>query len=650
MRGILRKLFIAMPLLAFSMVAWAQGERDMATTLFSIDGKPVTVGEFVGLYKKNHQGDTDGFTKEKIEGYLGLFINFKLKVMEAESKKMDLAPGFAKELETYKEELRKPYVAGPGLLDKLVKEAYERLQWEVKASHILLAVKPDATPSDTLAAYNKIMDIRARAANGEPFDKLARDFSEDPSAKSNGGELGYFSALQMVFPFEEAAYSVKVGEVSRPVRTRFGYHIIKVEDKRPSRGEVEVSHILVKGTGEEARKTIDEVYGKLQQHADWNEMCRTYSQDPGTKDNGGRLRPFGPGALASAPKFEEVAFSLGMPGDISKPFQTAFGWHIIRLERKIPLPPFSEMEASLKRRVARDERMDISKLAMVAKRKKELHYEESRGTRERILALADSSLVRGNWEYKLEGDGKSQVLFTLDGQPFTLGAFVGFVRENQAPTSVTPAVYIKQLYDQFVEGSLSKMEDLKLQESNAEYRALVKEYREGILLFNIMEKEVWNKASEDTVGQREYYNEHVGSYAAGLRVEARVFSSDKKAVIDSAMARAMVGDTLTATNLEQFKSVTGFRAFEKGDHPAIDKINWAVGLHQVEADGMYYLVEVKSLVPPGNKRFEEARASVVSDYQDKLEKDWVAQLKHKYKVKVNPKGKRKAMMILTSKQ
>jgi len=266
------------------------------------------------------------------------------------------------------------------------------------------------------------------------------------------------------------------------------------------------------------------------------------------------------------------------------------------------------------------------------------------------LALADSSLVRGNWEYKLEGDGKSQVLFTLDSQPFTLGAFVGFVRENQAPTSVTPAVYIKQLYDQFVEGSLSKMEDLKLQESNAEYRALVKEYKEGILLFNIMEKEVWNKASEDTVGQREYYNEHVGSYAAGLRVEARVFSSDKKAVIDSAMARAMAGDTLTATNLEQFKSVTGFRAFEKGDHPAIDKINWAVGLHQVEADGMYYLVEVKSLVPPGNKRFEEARASVVSDYQDKLEKDWVAQLKHKYKVKVNPKGKRKAMMILTSKQ
>ncbi|MEQ9412957.1 MAG: peptidylprolyl isomerase, partial [Cyclobacteriaceae bacterium] len=394
------KLLTVVFVMLFASLANGQkNEKDLL--LFSINDKVVNVNEFVYLYNKNHQGKSGEFTKEKIEEYLELFINFKLKVAEAESRGMDLKPEFKEELNTYKEELRKPFVAETDVLDKLAKEAYNRLGWEVKASHILFNVQQDASPSDTLAVYNKAKAIRERAIGGESFEKLAREFSEDPSAKSNAGVLGYFSALQMVYPFEEAVYHLSVGEISEPVRTKFGYHVIKLDDKRPSSGEVEVSHILIRGAGEDTKQTVDEVYTKLKENGNWDELCKQYSQDPGTKDNGGRLRPFGPGALASAPKFEEVAFSMSKPGEVSVPFQTSFGWHIIRFEKKIPLPPFSELEESLKRKVARDDRMGISKSAEVEKRKRELKYSESNEAMSRIWEIADSSLIQGKWNVQL---------------------------------------------------------------------------------------------------------------------------------------------------------------------------------------------------------------------------------------------------------
>lgn len=624
-------------------------KQDKELPLFTIDDKVVKAEEFIYLYTKNHQGKPGEFTKEKIEEYLELFINFKLKVKEAETRGMDLSQEFNDELNTYKEELKKPFIAEADMLDQLVAEAYERLKWEVKASHILVNVTENASPTDTLDAFNRILSIREKAIGGESFEKLAREFSEDPSAKSNGGMLGYFSALQMVYPFEEAAFRLQVGEVSTPVRSKFGYHLIKVEDKRSSRGEVEVSHILVQGTSEESKRTIDEVYKKLSEKGNWNELCSQYSQDPATRETGGRLRPFGSGALASAPQFEEAAFAIQQPGEISKPVQTPFGWHIIRLEKKIPLPPFRDLEESLKRRVARDDRMVISKASAIAKKKKELNYNEGDDTMQLIAELGDSALVRGEWDRKLSIAEREVVLFTLTGQNYTVENFAAFIHKKQSPTNVPSQVYIKQLYAQFVEECLSQLEDRYLQKNNPEYRNLVNEYREGILLFSIMEQEIWNKASADTIGQRTFYNANIDKYAADLRVEARIFSASSRNIIDSFKARISAGDTLKKDDLKQFQSVTTMRTFEKGEHVAIDKITWAIGMHETEAEGMYYLVEVNSLIPPGNKKFEEVRASVISDYQDKLEKNWITQLKNKYRIRVNSKGKKKALLELTAK-
>ncbi|HZX75270.1 MAG TPA: peptidylprolyl isomerase, partial [Cyclobacteriaceae bacterium] len=383
-------------------------------TVFTIAKQPVFASEFIYLYKKNNQKTEN--TDEKIQEYMNLFINFKLKVLEAYSRKMDTTETFQNELRTYREELKRPYRAEPDDLNRLTLEAYQRLMEEIKASHILITIAPDASPADTLKAYEKAQAIRKQILAGEDFEKLAREFSEDPSAKVNGGSLGYFTALQMVFPFEDAAYKLKPGQISLPVRTRFGYHIIKVIDRRASKGEVEVSHILIRKTGaneKKARNTIFEVYDQLKGGRAWEELCKEFSEDPGTKDSGGKLRAFGVGALASVPEFEVVAFSLNQPGEISDPFESSIGWHIIRLEKKLPVPPYQDLEPALKRKVARDERVEISKVENRNKRRKQFGFVEA-DSKKAIFSLSDSTLVKGKWKYNGTDELKGSVLCSIE--------------------------------------------------------------------------------------------------------------------------------------------------------------------------------------------------------------------------------------------
>ncbi len=617
-------------------------EKTKPATLFTVDKQPVTTEEFIYIYKKNNQGKPENYTDAKIQEYFDLFINFKLKVTEARKRGLDTTAAFKKELKTYSEELKKPYQAEADDLDRLTKEAYQRLSEEIKASHILIAIKGEGASADTLAAYNKTLDIRKRIFAGEDFEKLAHELSEDPSARLNGGSLGYFTAMQMVFPFEDAAYRLKVGEISQPVRTRFGYHLIKLVDRKPARGEVEVSHILLRTDQGDAKKTknkVFEVYDQLKGGKGWDEVCREFSEDASTKNTGGRLRPFGVGALVSVPEFEAVAFSLQKPGEISDPFQSSIGWHIVRLEKKLPVPPYEELQVSLKRRVSRDERLQISKSSLLAKRKKEFAFVET-DLKAKIIVLADSNLVKGKWKYNGPADQQNGVIFTAHNEKITAAEFIRFINANQKTSALSPSVYMNQLYDRFTEEKISEWEEEKLRNENPEYRNLLNEYREGILFFGIMEKEVWNRASEDTIGQRNFYEQNKLKYNAGDRVEARIFSTTDKSFLERIKTKITSGDSLTKGDVKQFKSIQNFRAYEKGESKIIDKVSWAAGLHETEDNGIYYLVEVNRLLLPGVKTFQEARASVISDYQDKLEKDWVAQLKKKYTVQVNKKGKK----------
>lgn len=633
----------------------AKQNNPKPVTVFSVAGDVVTGDEFIYLYNKNHQNKEQDFTQQKINEYLTLFINFKLKVHEAKQRGMDTTAAFVKEYNSYRDELRKPYLPDARLTDSLVRLTYERLKEEVKASHILIMVKPDALPADTLKAYNRIIEIRNKILQGEDFASAAVAYSEDESAKVNHGSLGYFTSLQMVYPFETAAYQTPVGQVSLPVRTRYGYHILKVFDRRPARGEVEVSHIMIR-TGDEkdiakAKNTIFTIYEQLQAGVKWEELCKQYSEDPATKDSGGKLRPFGTGGMAGVPEFERTAFELQNPGDVSDPFQTQFGWHIIRLERKIPLQSFDAMQASLKSRVTRDERTELSKHALQTKLRKDFKFLENGEIKKKAFASADSSLMLGVWKLPAPGPLDKEVLFSVDGGNYTVKDFFSYVRKNQKASQQPPAKIFEQLYNNYTDAIIFQKVEEQIKRNNPTYAYLLKEYYEGILLFEIMETEVWNKAAEDSTGQHNYYKNHLADYQAGERAKAVIYASSSRDVVSQIEGLLKAGEEKNAEEYaasKKLKIESGY--FKKADKAVLQKVPWEKGLHSSENNGMYYLAWLKDILPPGAMSFEEARPAIISDYQGFLEKIWLERLKKKYTVKVNEKGKQYILQQLGSKQ
>jgi len=641
-------------LLLMVVLGSAQAQKkntDSDRILFTVRQEPVTTGEFMYLYKKNTLKPED-FTELKINNYLELLINFKLKVMEARSRGLDTTSAFRKEFQSYREEVRKPYQARKEDVERLTRQVYQRLGEEVRASHILVLLKADASPADTAVALAKILTIRNRILAGEDFNVVAVATSEDNSVKVNRGDLGYFSALQMVYPFEEAAFTLPVGKVSAPVRTRFGYHLVLVTDRRPARGEVEVAHLMLRTTGADDKKVKDKIFeieAQLKAGRDWDDLCKEYSEDPATKNSGGKLRPFGIGVLASVPEFESAAFSLKDPGQVSDPVHTAYGWHLVKLIRKIPLAPYEEMEAGLRQKVSRDERVQLADKHRREQEKKAQAYVESTETKQQVFAKADTSLTRGHWRFAEDESLLNKTLFAFGTSTVTVREFAAFVRQNQKANAMSPTEYLQQLMDQMIDVRLGQLEEMRLVREHPELGRLLREYEEGILLFTIMEKEIWTHIPSDTLVLKSFYESNKSKYQAGERLRARLFSSADKTFMDQMEQRVVRGDSLRQEDLGRFKAVIPFRNYQRGDNKAVDKVSWVIGVHRTEVDGTEYLVEVERLLPAGIRPLGEARAQVLADYQDKQEKEWLKQLREKYPVKINKKNQKSVIQELTRK-
>lgn len=642
-------------LLVFAVyTTFGQLKKKTDPILFKIGDSPVLVSEFEYLFNKNHQSKPEAYTPSGMADYLELYINFKLKVKEAYSQGIDTTQAFIKEFEGYKNEAFKSYQAKRDDTDRLVAEAYDRMKEEVRASHILLMVDPAASPADTLNKWNQIMDLRAKVMGGQDFGEMAKAYSEDPGAKETAGDLGYFTALEMVYAFENAAFKTPVGQVSMPVRSRFGYHLIKVMDRRLAGDQVEVAHILVQGKDDRAFNKIKEAYGKLKAGEIWIEVCRNYSEDSSNKENGGRLQPFRKGGFDPAAKsFEDAAFSLKNVGDFSEPILTPYGWHIVRLEKLIHLPEFNSYAPELKKRIAQDERVYLSALRQLELQKKSLSFQEDQGVIEKMISLADSSLLSGRWEFYGDPDFRTKALFKMAGESAPVWSFVEFISRVQEPIpttalgSITPAELMRQMLDGFVSMRASTAEEKKLESENQSYRMLLKEYREGILLFSIMEQEVWKKASSDTVAQRMYYQANISRYQAGDRIRARMFGMTDAAVADAILTKYQMGDTINKMDMRKFRTATPWRNYEKGESRIIDRVPWSIGLYRTELDKVIWLIEIKRLIPPGIKTLEEAKALVISDYQDVLEQQWLISLKSKYSVMVDERIKKQTFKRLS---
>lgn len=499
--------------------------------LFSVQNNPTSLEEFLYVYNKNNLNRDSIDLSQDLKEYLELYVNFKLKVQEAKDQGLHQHQAFLDELGGYKKQLAKPYLTEKAVTEKLVKEAYQRLGTEVNASHILIAVKQNPQPADTLAAYKKIAQLREKALAGEDFQELARQFSEDPSASMNGGNLGYFTALQMVYPFENAAYQTPVGDISKPVRTRFGYHIVKVHHKRPSQGKVKVAHIMIRSEEDDSpeentakQEKIAEIHKRLKNGGNWQQMAAQFSEDRATKSKGGELDWFGTGSYV--PAFEEVAFALKQKGQFSEPVRTPYGWHIIRLVDRQALPPLEEMREELESRVSRDSRAQLQETALLQRLRNENNLQEQKEELSSFLSKADSSLLRGNWSYTPDSLEAVQVLFSINEQPYTKAHFLAWL--NTQPKEFrnsTPAQVLQDLYERWQNEELLAYEEAHLEEKYDEYRMLVQEYHDGILLFQLMDEKVWTKALEDTAGLHAYFEANQGNYHWNERVEGTVFSA-----------------------------------------------------------------------------------------------------------------------------
>lgn len=636
------RILYFLSLFTLSFFSYSQTGPVEVEPLFYLGNEPYGLQEFDYYFLKNAEDPHPDSAKIKVNEYLDLYVNFRLKVKEAKAQGKDQTLEFKEEFEGYKKQLAEPYLTQTQINEEMVREAYDRLGQEVSAAHILVKSDPDGNPEDTLKAYQKALSIKKRIEKGEEFEALAKTMSDDPSARQNGGYLGYFTALQMVYPFESAVYESDINKIAGPVKTRFGYHIIKVLDKRPARGQVLAAHIMIRSgtdstSSQIARNKALSIRENIMSGADWNEQCKLYSEDMRTKPNGGQLQWFGSGQLV--PEFENAAFSLQTSGEITEPVKTRFGWHLIKLIDKKGLAPIDEMKAELEKKISRDSRGKDKKSEALAKLKKTQNFKLNDDLKEELKIYFDSALLDAQWSYDRKNPILAKTLFTTNNREFKVEDFFKFVHEKQKRRKLTALdTYVYQLYNQFEQKSIFDEELSLIEANNYDYQMLLDEYKSGILLFNQMEEEVWNKALVDTTGLRAFYEKNKKkNYQMDEHAVVRKYVSKDSSVLQQVSNQLSMSNSELDSlfNKEEPLTLQTFdEKIERGKNDWLDQ-HWQVG-SSIEADGSYFILwRIDEIRPSGFKALNKIRGRVITDYQNELESQWLKKLKKKYPLKLN---------------
>ncbi|MBI48899.1 MAG: hypothetical protein CL850_01225 [Crocinitomicaceae bacterium] len=630
--------------------------------VLKVGNESVTLSDFEHIYKKNN--NNVAVTKEGLDEYMDLFVKFKLKVVEAEALGMDTAADFTKELSGYRKQLARPYLVDTELLDEIIHEAYARQQIEVKARHILVTVGENAAAADTIRAWNRIHKLKDRIKSGEDFETVAKskNGSDDPSVTQNGGDLGWFTAFKMVYPFEEAAYNTPLGEISDIVRTRFGYHFLEVTDKREAKGEIKVAHIMIrvsdtqnKNLIDQGKTEIDAINAFLKNGESFESLALKYSDDESSKSKGGVLQWFSSGKMVE--EFENASFSLENNGDVSEPFMTSYGWHIVkRLDYKEPAS-FEEVEKSLRKKVSRDKRAEVTKTSFIKKLKNEYTYRIFPGRVTNLKNAAgqiDSLFHKGHPLVHNRSHELNKTLFSIAGYNTTVGDFIEYANTvKKKDINLSSNLIIDELIKRISDEKLLAHENSRLEEKHDDFRLLINEYHDGILLFELTDEMVWSKAVKDTLGLVEYHTSNkdlfmwderadISAYICenndvAKKVEKTIF--DGGSVLD--LRKSMLADSPLAIKIEEglFPRETntwGDHVFRQRESNSLNVKKGAPNVikHAIEGDA-YVVIDVRGFVPPTHKSLEEARGQVIASYQDHLEKRWVEDLRSKYTVEIN---------------
>lgn len=644
-----KQSWIFILLTMFMATAMLSAQEADTRTLFSVEGTPVTVDEFTYIYSKTN-GDKADFSEASLQEYLDLYVKFKLKVERAKEMRLDTIVALQDELAGYRRQLADSYLVDRAIGDRLIQEAYDHSTQDVDISHILFAMKTKASPEDTLVSYRQAIKALERIRGGEKFEEVAQQMSMDKYSKNKGGHVGYITAM---FPkglhnLEYAAYTADIGTITGPVRTSAGYHLVRVNDRRPARGEIEANHILIRAEGDEpqAKTTIDSIYQLLENGADFRTTAKNLSQDTKTTRSGGYLGFFGISRYEKA--FEDAAFSISDDDAYSEPVRTKLGWHIIQRISRKEIQPFYDEKPRLEGKVRGDSRFEDAKAELLQRIRRDNKFAEQTPVLDAYINSLPDTFVTFRWK---PGAPSSRELFRLgDDYVVTLGEFSNFLGKATRDR-VTYAregevsVVARRLYNTFIDDQLLKYEETQLENRYPEFKSLMREYEEGILLFEATKLEVWDKASQDSVGLVKFHAQNPGRYTWGPRANITTyrigmsFEADANAIREYARRHSAEAVKEKFNTDEAIKVVTEESVTEKIRNAELSAVGWEAGsltgLRRNEQSRSISFIKIDATIPDTNKTLDEARGYVIADYQDYLESQWVKDLRAKYAVKMN---------------
>lgn len=615
--------------------------------LFTVAGQPVTKEEFLYVYKKNNPDKQNDYSRESLQEYLDLYVNFKLKVTEARAEKIDTTEKVREELQKYGDQLIKSNF-DKEVLEQAAQKLYADMQTERLVYHIMIAVDFKKAGVDTMAAINKLNQAKERLLKGESFAKVAKEVSTDQSNTTDPGLIGWFLKGQINSEiFDKTIFSMPVGSYSDIIKTSLGYHIVYVPKSRPNQGTTTVSHILVR-TGKDAKpeaiaqakKKADSLYAVVKAGGStFEEIATKYSDDKTSAAKGGLLDAFTTGKMIYA--FQETAYSLKNPGDISAPVQTTYGWHIIKLIEHQPLDSFDEMKGELKTSIEKSPEYKNIRAEFVANAKSRYSFTENADAKKELLGKLDSAFVKSTWNMH-QADGLTKVLFTIGNKSYTQTDMASYLEINQRVyRDKSIEEKYNKLYNQAVEQAVIEYD---LSERNVDFRRLLQEYRDGLPLFAMLERKIWSRGSTDTVGLRNYYEMHKTEYMWDERVEATTYickdAKTAKAVRKMAGKNAGDKEIMAKFNKDSVELVFVKTAiYLPGQDSNVDNLNKTpgIGADILNADGTITFVKLTKVIPPTPKSLDEARGYVISAYQDQLEKEWIEELHKKYPVAIDQK-------------
>ncbi|MDE7387415.1 MAG: peptidylprolyl isomerase [Muribaculaceae bacterium] len=625
------------------MMSAAKPQVDPADrVLMTIDKKPVTVGEFEYLYNKNN---SQQLVPQTIEQYLDMFINYKLKVAEAIEAGIDTTATFRKEYEGYVTDLAQPFLVDKELEQKLIDQEYERLKEEVDVSHIMLPLGQSAAEHEQLVSV--LDSLRTVIANGnDTFENVAADYTIDRNTKMRGGRMGYITAMKFPYTFEDAAYNTPVGQLSQIIETAFGIHLVKVNDRRPARGQVLVQHILklTRGMSPEqaaAQKVkIDSIHALLAAGADFDDVATRESEDPGSARQGGRLPWFSTGQMVKP--FEDVSFALA-DGQLSDVITTDFGYHIIkRLDHK-GVDSKEQLTPTIKETLSRDERGMMPRRAKLDELRERYHL-----TMNRPAVAMVESVIKSNGGYD---SAVIRHFAPMDAKMATFDGGVA-VKLNDIVATLSPldGVPAHRAYELFTDRMNAMIDDAivryavtQFADENAEYRNLINEYRDGILLFEISDRNVWSRAKDDTEGLNKWFDEHRDRYTwPAPKFKSYIIFATSDSILKAAhnylADNQVAGNQLAQVLRQQFgHNVRVERVIAaKGENKIIDYL--AFDGHKPAPQGKWIAYEAyQPVILEAPAEVADDRGAITADYQTYLEEQWIKKLRSSHNVKVDKK-------------